>query len=270
MHVAELTRHTAHGKRTGLPVDEHAARAVAACYLASDDRSADPLVRAAYQQLEAQTDHLLQRLVRAWPGGLRLVSTALESPYGSDDDLLVAVPTTGTLEIPRVARSRRHPLLGNSPGGPYDRFRAVHDLLGHVHHRFGFDRDGEFAAWLAQDRHHHGLARWALATELHAQHSVLWSTGELAEPKATLIDTRILRASAPRLVTPLVAGPLRPASRHKRRPHPFGTLGPRRRDGRATSTPEGATWGKAVDGVIRAVEVDQPERTAEASSSPSS
>jgi hypothetical protein len=196
--VLERTPHTAHAKRPGRPVDAHAARAVAECYLASADRSSDPLVRTAYEQLEVQTDALFERLVRAWPGGLRVVSTALESPYGSDDDLLLAVPMAGTLEIPPVPCGRRHPLLDTCPGGAYDRFRAVHDLLGHVLPRFGFDRDGEFAAWLAQDRHHHGLARWALATELHAQHSVLWSTGELADPKALLIDTRVLRASAAR------------------------------------------------------------------------
>jgi hypothetical protein len=195
VHVAEPIRQAAGVDRPGRPVDEHAARAVAACYLDSDDRSADPLVRTAYQQLEAQTDALLHRVVGSWPGGLRVVSTALESPYGSDDELLVAVPTTGTLEVPTVRRGRRHPLLGNSPGGPYDRLRAVHDLLGHVLPGLGFDRDGEFAAWLAQDRDHRGLARWALATELHAHHSVLCATGELAEPKAVLIDPRILRAS---------------------------------------------------------------------------
>jgi hypothetical protein len=196
MHLAQPIRPAAAGKRPGCPVDEHAARAVAACYLDSDDGSADPLVRAAYQQLEAQTDALLQRLVRTWPGGLRVVSTALGAPYDDDDELLVAVSTTRTLEIPTLEPSRRHPLLGSSPGGPCDRLRALHDLLGHVLPGFGFDRDGEFTAWLTQDRHHTGLARRALATELHAQHSVLWSTGQLAEPKATLIDTRILRASA--------------------------------------------------------------------------
>ena len=67
--------------------------------------------------------------------------------------------------------------------------------MGHVLPGFGFDRDGEFAAWIEQDRHYRGLARAALATELHGQHSVRWSTGELAEPKAVLIDRGILRAS---------------------------------------------------------------------------
>jgi hypothetical protein len=37
-----------------------------------------------------------------------------------------------------------------------------------------------------------GLARRALATELHAQHSVLWTSGELAEFKATLLSPDLL------------------------------------------------------------------------------
>jgi hypothetical protein len=40
-----------------------------------------------------------------------------------------------------------------------------------------------------------GLARWALATELHAEHSVLWTTGTLAEHKATLLPPNLVRAS---------------------------------------------------------------------------
>ena len=60
-------------------------------------------------------------------------------------------------------------VMGNDPGGAYDRFRGVHDVLGHARLRQGFDRDGEFAVWRSQERFHSPLARWALATELHGQ-----------------------------------------------------------------------------------------------------
>jgi hypothetical protein len=85
--------------------------------------------------------------------------------------------------------------MGNDRGGAYDRFRSVHDVLGHARLRLGFDRDGEFAVWRSQERFHGPLARRALATELHGRHSVLWTTGELAEPKAILLDPRLLRRS---------------------------------------------------------------------------
>jgi hypothetical protein len=45
-----------------------------------------------------------------------------------------------------------------------------------------------------------GLARWALATELHAEHSVLWTTGDVAEHKAVLLQPRLLRSSRRRAV----------------------------------------------------------------------
>jgi hypothetical protein len=179
-----------------LRVDVAAARNVADHYLNVDARTDRSLVRAAYHQLVTQTDHQLRRLLRVWsPDPPRLVTTALTTPYDSEVELARAVRESNVLEIPAVDRERHHPILSCDPGGEYDRFRALHDLVGHVLAGFGFDRDGEFSAWHAQDRYYRGLARWALATELHAQHSVLWTTGELAEPKAMLIDQRLLKAS---------------------------------------------------------------------------
>jgi hypothetical protein len=108
------------------------------------------------------------------------------------------------LEVRTIAAEagRRHPLIGNEPGGAYDRFRAVHDILGHARTRLGFDRDAEFAVWLAQERFHTPLARKALATELHGQHSVRWTTGEIAEPKAIVLDAALLRRARPKKARP--------------------------------------------------------------------
>jgi hypothetical protein len=185
-----------------LRVDEPAAREVAAWYVDRASTPRDPLVRAAYAALESQTDVLLRRLLGTCRrGAVRVVSTVLAEPYDGDRDLADAVATTRTLEVPRTRRDRRHPLLDTSPGGAYDRLRAFHDLLGHVAAAFGFDRDGELAAWLVQDRCYRGLARAALATELHGQHSVLWSTGELAVPKAIPIDRRLVQSSVAAAVT---------------------------------------------------------------------
>ena len=77
-------------------------------------------------------------------------------------------------------------------GGAYDRFRAVHDILGHGLLGVGFDRQGEYATWRFQERWYTPLARRALATELHAEHSVRWTTGALAEHKAALLDDRLI------------------------------------------------------------------------------
>jgi hypothetical protein len=116
-------------------------------------------------------------------------------PYRDAQELIASVTDDRILEVTTVAidADRRHPLMDSGQGKAYDRFRAVHDILGHARLRLGFDRDGEFAAWLSQERLHSPLARRALATELHGQHSVRWTTGEVAAPKAVLLDLGLLQ-----------------------------------------------------------------------------
>ena len=97
-----------------------------------------------------------------------------------------------TLEVTTVAVDPRPaaPADVETCGGDYDRFRAVHDAIGHARLQLGFDRNGEFTVWLAQERFHSRLLAGRSHTELHGQHSVRWTTGEVAEPKAILLDTR--------------------------------------------------------------------------------
>jgi hypothetical protein len=166
-------------------------------FQAARNNHTNQTVCSAYDQLARQSDAIFARLTD--PGnqflrGLRVEFTRCESPYDSDEELVGAARTHRVLEITTSARERdrRHPLLGCDRGGTYDRFRAVHDIVGHVGPCLGFDRDGEFAAWLTQERLYDGLARWALATELHAEHSVRWTTGTLSDHKATLLDRDLL------------------------------------------------------------------------------
>ena len=178
-------------------VDPDLAGEVAARFEAARSDPTNATVRAAYDQLERQSDAIFARLTgpdRLLHCDLRVEFTRCETPYDSDDELVGAVRTHGVLEITTSARERdrRHPLLCCDLGGTYDRFRAVHDIVGHVGPCLGFDRYGEFAAWLTQERLYDGLARWALATELHAEHSVRWSTGTLSDHKAILVDRDLL------------------------------------------------------------------------------
>jgi hypothetical protein len=71
----------------------------------------------------------------------------------------------------------------------------VHDIVSHGWLGHDFDRHGELSAWLAEDAIYTGLARWALATELHGHHTVLWTTGEHADHKAVLLDPELLRCA---------------------------------------------------------------------------
>ena len=178
-------------------VDQEVAREVAAAYLDAKDQR-DPLTVAAFAQLATETDRLFTWITQAErPGAVAVRFTACEAPYRDAHELIESVNELHILEVTTVAADpdRRHPALGNDLGGSYDRFRAVHDALGHARLRRGFYRDDEFAVWLAQERFHTPLARRALATELHGQHSVRWTTGSIAEPKATLLEPALLRRS---------------------------------------------------------------------------
>ena len=151
----------------------------------------DPLVALAYQQLEAQTDRQFAALTDPHgPYRITVVGTREVTPYASAEELIASVLATRTLEI--TAPDRVHPLLGSEVGGAYCRLRAVHDLIGHVATGYGFDRDGEYSAWLVQRDFYTGLARWAAATELHGEVSALWATGQFAEHKAVLLDRHLV------------------------------------------------------------------------------
>jgi hypothetical protein len=179
-------------------IDYEHARAVADAYLDAPRTSTSSIVGAAYAELADQAERWFARLTdpaRNQP--VRVRFTRCREPYASGEELAARVRSEGVLELCPAAfdRDRRHPLLDISIGGAYDRLRAVHDVISHARLGFSFNRHGEFSAWLAEDRLYTGLARWALATELHAEHSVLWTTGILAEHKATLLPIGILDAS---------------------------------------------------------------------------
>lgn len=191
-------------------VDPAAAGEIADAYTDTPSSPRDPLVAAAYAQLVAESDRLFRQITAPdQPDPVDVVFTTCPAPYDDASELIASVRDDRRLEVVAVTvqHDRRHPLMGCEPGGAYDRFRAVHDVLGHAQLRLGFDRDSEFAAWRCQRRLHGDLARRALATELHGQHSVLWTTGELAQPKAILLDPRLLRRS--------VAASLRPTTQTK-------------------------------------------------------
>jgi hypothetical protein len=179
-------------------IDFEHAHAVAEAFLDAPRASADAVVRAAYAELADQVEHWYERVTD--PVGrdpVRVVFTRCPEPYASAEELSSRVRSEGVLELCPVAydRDRAHPGFDASIGGAYDRLRAVHDIVSHTRLGFSFDRHGEFSAWVAEDRMYSGLARWALATELHAEHSVLWTTGSLAPHKAALLPADILAAS---------------------------------------------------------------------------
>jgi hypothetical protein len=183
--------------RSELLVDPAAAAEVAAAHRDAP-RLGDALAVAAYERLERESDVLFGRITRPdRPGRVRIVFTDGAAPYRDASELIRSVREQRVLEVTTAAvdHDRRHPLLGCERGGAYDRFRAVHDVLGHARLGVGFDRHGEHAAWRFQEQLHGSLARRALATELHGEHSIRWTTGELAAHKGVLLDERLLQRS---------------------------------------------------------------------------
>jgi hypothetical protein len=188
-------------------------RAIAECFLSAGSRGG-PFAALAYQQLELQTDRQFAALTDPQgPYRICVVSTSQVTPYRDAGELGAPVLTSRTLEVTISPADRHHPLLDSGVGGAYYRFRAVHDLIGHVATGYGFDRDGEYSAWLVQRNLYTGLARWAAATELHGEISALWTTGQFAEHRAMLLDPRLLRRSVERrpvdeLLDAAVEGPV--------------------------------------------------------------
>jgi hypothetical protein len=184
-------RRPVHPRPVPRPVRPSETQAVAESFISARTR-ADPLAALAYQQLEAQTDRQFAALTDPeGPYRITVAGTREITPYANAEELIASVLTSRTLEI--TAPDRVHPLLGSEAGGAYCRVRAVHDLVGHVATGYGFDRDGEYSAWLVQRELYTGLARWAAATELHGEVSVLWATGQFAEHKAVLLDRHLLK-----------------------------------------------------------------------------
>jgi hypothetical protein len=162
-------------------------------YLSARSTPGDPVLRTAYEHLQAETDRLFGAII----GGhdpVRIVFTRCLAPYGSDRELIASARTSRVLEVTTAATSRVriHPVLGCGFGGPFDRLRAVHDLVGHVRTGLGFDLHDELAAWRLQDRLHGPLARRALATELLAVNSARSIIGETPGQKAVLLSRDLL------------------------------------------------------------------------------
>jgi hypothetical protein len=177
-----------------LRVDPILAREVADDFLSAPEAPHDLVVREAYRQLVIQSDRLFDQITKAGPGAIRVEFTRNAEPYASDRELIDAVRSSRLLEVTMasVERDRLHPIMNCEPGGAYDRYRAVHDVLGHVVPDAGFDRHGEYAAWLYQERYYRGPARQALATLIHGEHTVLWTTGVTVDHKAFLLDGGLL------------------------------------------------------------------------------
>lgn len=179
------------GKLTDIRASLDRARVVAStAMLNAEQRGAniDTSTRVAYNDLVRQTGQQLGAMQHAgikveYLSKADIISRGLDpaglNPYPNARAQRDSVSRTGKLMIASISDypSSWHPLLDSSKGGTYDQFRAVHDYFGHVAAGTGFDRHGEFQAYLHHASMFHGPARQAAASELHVENSFLASTG---------------------------------------------------------------------------------------------
>jgi hypothetical protein len=162
-------------------VDLAEAHAVARYFETTPDQSGDPRVKAAYDDFKRQNDEMFAFMTKPESEGglgIKVDFTNKVDPYDSAkaqaDDL----------------RENHHITIQSGLGGEhtgtmttdeYDRFRAVHDTFGHAGIGGGFDRHGEWEAWLTHASMYTGPGRQAMSTEYHAVNTALWS-GEKGTP----------------------------------------------------------------------------------------
>lgn len=169
--------------------------------LAAFNRGAVP----AYHQMRDET--LRQFDFMTGPrskGGLGIdVEVTKEDPYGSQgpdsiyrefhDDVV----NHNRMKVYSTAESGGHPVFSDEEN---DKFRAVHDVFGHLGAGRGIDRHGEEAAYQKHSRMFSPLARQAMATETRGQNSAFVLHGDFQEQKIDLLPQHMqsLQFRAPR------------------------------------------------------------------------
>jgi len=160
------------------PVAVQEADAVARYFERTPDQSDDPKVIAAYEDFKRQSAEQWDFMVKPESEGgmgIRVEFTDKVNPYATAADQA------------RDINENRRVVIESGLGGAhdatmtteeYDRFRAVHDVFGHAGIGGGFDRHGEYQAWLVHAAMYEGAGRDAMSTEYHGVNSASWSGAE--------------------------------------------------------------------------------------------
>ena len=162
--------------------------AIARAYESTPDASANPFVRLAYRQLAAETRAMFDFTVRELK--IRVDYTDEPEPYAT------------AVEQAEDLRLNHHITTESGLGGDhtlltreeYDRFRTVHDVYGHAGVGTGFDRHGEYQAFLEHCSMYYGLARWAMASEYRGVNASLWAGNAVGAGRAVLLPPKLIFA----------------------------------------------------------------------------
>ena len=140
-------------------------------------------------------------------GGLGItIEFVDEDPYDNFAEMWEDYATNKRVKVLKTEATGGHPFFTNEQN---DKFRAVHDIFGHLATGRGFDRNGEEAAYQAHISMFGPDAVKAAATELRGQNSVLLETGDFP-PQKLIILPEDMRKSLARWVIGILTKVLEP------------------------------------------------------------
>lgn len=185
------------------------------------DARAEPAYHAMALETSKQFEHLTKPKSK---GGMGIdVQVTKEDPYGWRGEKPAAdysnyhyesvmpemrrdLEENNRIKIYSTNTTGGHPFFGDETN---DKFRAVHDVFGHMASGRGIDRHGEDAAYQKHAAMYSPLARGALAMETRGQQGALHVTGDFQEQKVGILPQRW---TAPRNLHPSWGGEMRDAA----------------------------------------------------------
>lgn len=159
---------------------------VARAWEQTPDNSQDELTRMAYREMARQTDELFRLVTHDL--GCRVKWSDEPEPYDTAVDQARDLARNKRL-VTAWGLGRNHPCLTDEE---YARFRAVHDFFGHAGIGGGFDRHGEYQAWLVHAAMYRGLGAWAMSSEYRGVNSSLVFGNNAGTGKAALIPLKLI------------------------------------------------------------------------------
>lgn len=174
---------------------------VARTFEKAEDAAHDPEVQKVFAEFKRQSEEMYDFMTKPESeGGMGVKVEFWTDPnpanFGNG-------PYANATEQANDLRVNKRIKLESGLGGPhdatmsrdeYDRFRAVHDVFGHAGVGTGFDRHGEYQAYLAHASMYTGDGHRGMASEYHGVNTAAWAgaPGSPGTGKSVLLPDRLI------------------------------------------------------------------------------
>lgn len=157
------------------------------------DMAHDKSVQLCYNDFKHQNEDMYDFITTPRnKGGLgirvHIIDASDGEPYHSAEEQADDVRHNNNFNV-QTGLGGNHSLMSREE---YDRFRAVHDIFGHVGVGGGFDRHGEYQAWLAHMGMYVPPGQRAMASEYHGINSSLWAGQGTPTGKALILPQELI------------------------------------------------------------------------------